>query len=142
AGLVTGGGWITSPAGAYPANPTLTAKANFGFNAKYASGATVPTGQTEFQLKEANLDFHSTSYDWLMVSSPKFQYKGSGTINGGGNYSFLLTGWDGSATGGGGGDKFRMKIWDKNNNVVVYDSQVGAPDGADPTQALGGGNIR
>jgi hypothetical protein len=89
AGFVTGGGWITSPAGAYPANPTLSAKANFDFNAKYQSGTAVPTGQTEFQVKDANLNFHSTSYDWLVVTSPKFQYQGSGTINGGGNFGFL-----------------------------------------------------
>ena len=36
--FVTGGGWITSPLGAYPANPTFTGKANFGFNCKYHTG--------------------------------------------------------------------------------------------------------
>ena len=35
AGFVTGGGWINSPMGAYAANPSLTGKANFGFEAKY-----------------------------------------------------------------------------------------------------------
>src|SRR5262249_30065223 len=30
AGFVTGGGWIDSPAGAYPADPTLTGRASFG----------------------------------------------------------------------------------------------------------------
>jgi hypothetical protein len=114
-----------------------------GFNAKYQSGATVPTGQTEFQVQDANLNFHSTSYDWLVVTRPKFQYQGSGTINGSGSFGFLLTGWDGSAAGGSGVDKFRIKIWDKNNtNAVVYDSQMGAATSADPTTVLGSGNLR
>ena len=34
AGFVTGGGWIDSPTGAYPAVPALTGNANFGFVSK------------------------------------------------------------------------------------------------------------
>jgi len=141
-GFVTGGGWINSPAGAYVANPSLTGKANFGFVSKYEPGANVPTGQTEFQFKVANLNFHSTSYEWLVVAGARAQYKGTGTINGGGNYGFLLTAIDGQVSGGGGVDKFRIKIWDKNNgDAIVYDNQVGAGDDATPTTVLGGGSI-
>jgi hypothetical protein len=75
AGFVTGGGNITSPAGAYPANPALTGKATFGLNAKYKSGATVPTGNTEFQFPAANLNFHATSYDWLVITTSQAQYR-------------------------------------------------------------------
>jgi predicted outer membrane repeat protein len=140
AGFVTGGGWITSPAGAYPANPTLTGQANFGLNAKYHNGDTVPSGNTEFQFPAANLNFHATSYDWLVITTNQAQYQGSGTINGAGNYGFLVTALDG---GGQGADKFRLKIWDKNhNNAVVYDTQPGAPTTAAPTTALGGGRIQ
>lgn len=39
-GFVTGGGWITSPAGAYAANPALTGKATFGFESKYKTAIT------------------------------------------------------------------------------------------------------
>jgi hypothetical protein len=39
----------------------------------------------------ANLEFHSTSYQWLVVAGAKAQYKGSGTMNGSGEYGFLLT---------------------------------------------------
>src|SRR5437773_686286 len=46
-GFVTGGGWINSPAGAYPLDPSLVGKATFGFVSKYLHGATVPTGNTE-----------------------------------------------------------------------------------------------
>src|SRR5213593_4489946 len=107
------GGWIMSPLGAYPLNPSLSGKATFGFVSKYVSGKTVPTGNTEFQFHEAGMNFSSTVYEWLVVSGSMAQYKGSGTINGAGNYGFLLSAVDGSLTGGGGADKFRVKIWDK-----------------------------
>jgi uncharacterized repeat protein (TIGR01451 family) len=138
--FVTGGGWINSPAGAYPANPTLTGRANFGINAKYHNGDTIPRGETEFRF--GTLNFHSTSYEWLVIEGFKFQYRGSGKINGTGNYGFLLTAIDGRITGGGETDKLRIKIWDKNNNnTVVYDNQMNAPGTANPTTVLGGGNI-
>ena len=139
AGFVTGGGWINSPAGAYLPNLTLTGKLNIGFNAKYQKGTTVPTGQTELDFHAANLDFHSTGYQWLVIAGAKAQYKGMGTINGTGNYGFMVTGLDGSLSGGT--DKLRIKIWDNASGAVVYDNQMGAADTADPTTPLGGGNI-
>lgn len=140
-GFVTGGGWINSPAGAYVADPTLTGKANVGFNSKYQKGATVPSGQTEFQFKAANLNFHSSSYDWLVVAGARAQYKGSGTINGAGDYGFMLTAIDGQINGGGGTDKFRIKIWEKATGAIVYDNQNSAADDANPTTEIAGGSI-
>lgn len=138
--FVTGGGWITSPAGALVADLTRTGRANLGFNAKYHNGETTPRGETQFRF--GNFNFHSTSYEWLVIEGPKLQFRGSGKVNNSGDYGFLLTAIDGNASGGGGTDRFRIKIWDKNNNnVVVYDSQMNAPDTANPTTALGGGNI-
>jgi hypothetical protein len=89
-GFVTGGGWITSPVGAYTADPKLGGKATFGFVSKYQKGAKVPTGNTEFQFHAAGMNFKSTSYEWLVVAGSKAQYKGVGTINGVGEYSFML----------------------------------------------------
>ena len=60
AGFVTGGGWSNSPAGAYPANPSLAGKATFGFESKYQKGTTVPNGNTEFRFQAAGFSFHST----------------------------------------------------------------------------------
>ena len=143
-GFVTGGGWINSPAGAYVANPSLTGKANFGFDSRYKKGANVPTGNTQFSFNVGNLDFHSTSYDWLVVAGAKAQYKGSGQINGAGNDAFMLTAIDGALPGGHGQDKFRIKIWDKTSGNTIYDNQVGASDTSDtavPTTVLGGGSI-
>jgi len=140
-GFVTGGGWINSPPGAYLPSPTLTGKATFGFVAKYQKGASTPTGQTEFQFKAGDLNFHSTSYDWLVCGGPKCKFKGQGTINGVEGYSFMLTAIDGQLPGGGGEDKIRMKIWVTLTGEVVYDNQAGADEFADPTTVLGGGNI-
>jgi len=141
-GFVTGGGWIQSPPGAYLPDPTASGRANFGFNAKYKNGASTPTGSTEFQFKAGDLNLHVSAYDWLVIHGPLAQVTGSGTINGGGEYRFMLTVIDGQATGGGGVDRFRMQIWEAESGVVIYDTQPGAPDTADPITELSGGSIK
>ena len=89
----------------------------------------------------ANLNFHSDSYQWLVIAGARAQFKGVGTINGTGNYGFMLTAIDGQISGGGGVDKVRIKIWDSGG--IVYDNQMGNADDADlaPATAIGGGNI-
>jgi hypothetical protein len=139
-GFVTGGGTISSPVGAYVPAPSLTGPANFGFVSKYQKGAALPVGNTQFDFQLANLMFKSTSYQWLVVSGARAQYKGFGTLNGVAGYGFLLTAIDGQVNGGGGTDKFRIKIWDA-NNVVVYDNQMGVSDDSDPTTVITGGSI-
>jgi slime mold repeat-containing protein len=143
AGYVTGGGWINSPPGAYTPNPLLTGKASFGFVARYLKGnSKVPVGVTEFHFSVANFNFQSDAYEWLVISGAKARFKGTGTVNGTGNYTFELTAWDGEEQGGGNVDRFRISIADlARGNMVVYDNQVGAPGGADPTTTLGGGSI-
>ena len=147
AGFVTGGGWIMSPPGACQrtiACVGAVGRANFGFVSKYQKGATVPTGNTEFQFQAGDLNFKSTSYDWLVVSgsgASKAQYKGSGTINGAGDYGFMLTATDGDNLNPKQPDRFRIKIWDKVTGLVVYDNQMGSADNADPSTALSGGSI-
>ncbi len=129
-GFVTGGGWIWSAKGAYIADPWLEGKANFGFVSKYNKGASVPTGQTEFVFQAGDLNFHSSSYDWLVVNQngSNAQFKGSGTINGAGDYKFMLWAGDGVP------DTFRIKIWQENGGeVVVYDNGFNQP--------IGGGSI-
>jgi hypothetical protein len=125
-------------------NSTTSGRANFGFNSQYKKNANVPTGETEFNFQVGNLNFHSTDYQWLVVSGWKAQYKGTGTINGAGNYDFTLTAYDGDISGGGGADKFRIVITDKNHgNGVVFDNRNLQPtdmDGADP-QTIAGGSI-
>jgi hypothetical protein len=136
AGFVTGNGWIDSPEGAYKPDPSLSGKANFGFISKYKKGATVPTGQTEFQFQTASLNFHSDSYDWLVVTGSNFaKFRGDGTINGGydenGNaYKFMI--WAGDDYT----DTFRIRIWSEDNEgneLDVYDNEI--------NQEISGGQI-
>lgn len=138
-GFVTGGGWINSPLGAYSADLTLTGKANFGFVSKYKNGASVPSGETEFQFKAGDLNFHSTSYEWLVVAGTKAKFKGDGTINSAGSYGFMLSAIDGKDDNDT--DKFRIQIWDKDSGSKIYDNKIGADETSDPDTELGGGNI-
>ena len=142
-GFVTGGGWITSPLGAYVADANLTGKANFGFNSKYKKGSNVPEGNTEFQFQTGNLNFSSSSYSSgsLVIAGKQAIYKGVGTINGATGYSFMVSAVDGQVNGGGNIDKFRMKIWTTATGAIVYDNQLGGLDNADATTVLGGGSI-
>ena len=146
AGFVAGGGWIDSPANAChltAACQGLTGKANFGFVSRYQKGAQSPTGNTEFQFKAGDLNFHSGTYEWLVVSNHRAKYKGVGTINGGGNYGFMLFAIDANLTPSTDVDLFRIKIWDKDNgDLVVYDNELGGADDADPTTEIGGGSIK
>ena len=75
------------------------------------------------------------------MAGAKAQFKGSGTINGQGDYGFMLTAVDGAVNGGGGTDRFRIRIWERSTGAAVYDNQMDAGDTADPTTALGGGSI-
>jgi hypothetical protein len=131
-GFVTGGGWIDSEAGDYKPDPSLAGKANFGFVSKYKKGATEPTGNTEFQFKVADLNFKSTRYEWLVITGgDAAKFKGEGTINGAGNYRFMLTANDGAP------DTFRIRIWTEDEATAV--ETVTYDNGHD--QAIGGGSV-
>jgi hypothetical protein len=139
--FVTGGGWIRSPAGAYATGPRMTGRVTFAFASQYRDGATVPTGRTQFGFQAPGLTFRSTRYDSLVIADATARYGGTGTINGRSGYGFLLTAVDGRATGAGGHDLLRLKIWNRATGAIIYDNQRGAPDTAAPTTAIGGGSI-
>jgi len=139
--FVTGGGWFESPAGAFVADPALTGRAHFGIMSKYQTGATVPTGQTKFQFQVADLSFHSESYEWMVVAGARAQYKGIGTINGQGAFRFMITAIDGQIPGGGGLDKFRIRIWDAAGGGLIYDNEVGKDENGDPSTVIAAGSI-
>ena len=145
AGFITGGGWINSPEGAYLANPTLTGKANLGFNCKYHEGGDVPTGETQFHFKEADLKLHSTGYEWLVINGAKAIFQGEGTVNGDGSYKFQITVIDADVDSNDSYevDLFRIKIWVEidGNEVVIYDSALGN-DSDEAMTELGGGSIK
>lgn len=67
------------------------------------------------------------------------RYKGHGTINGQGDYGFMITVIDGQRSGGA--DRFRIRIWDRQSDTIVYDNHPSAPEDEDPTTEIGGGSI-
>jgi hypothetical protein len=140
AGFVTGGGWIDSPAGAYVPDPDAAGPARFGFVSQYKKGATVPTGSTQFQFQAGNLNLHSNEFDWLVVSGARAQFRGTGSVNGVDGYRFTVTVIDCDLIIEGGSDRFRMRIWAPGGGLV-YDNQMGAADGDDPSTAITQGSI-
>ncbi len=138
-GFVTGGGWIDSPVnGAYD-YMSVGGKASFGFVSKYKKGKNVPDGSTNFVFQAGDLHFHSSSYDWLVVTGSDYaMFKGTGTINGTEEYKFRIWAGDG---GKGGDDTFRIKIWEEDEGgleEVVYDN---GNDGNGSDQVIDSGSI-
>jgi Tol biopolymer transport system component/PKD repeat protein len=150
-GSVRGNGTIESPAGACQLTEecmTLAGLARFGFTSRYKPGTNEVTGKTQFRFQAGSLHFQSDVYDWLVVSGARAQFKGIGSIKGlDGSYRFMLTAIDGDINGGGGADKFRIKIWsineDGSDGDVIYDNQVDddSSDSADPTTVITSGQI-
>ncbi|MBN1965668.1 MAG: PKD domain-containing protein, partial [Anaerolineae bacterium] len=140
-GFVTGGGWIDSPAGAYTPAPELVGPAHFGFVSKYKKGAVAPDGNTQFQFQVADLNFQSDTYQWLVIAGYKALFKGSGTVNGAGEYGFLISAVDGDLKTDGAPDCFRIKIWELASKAVIYDNQLDADEDAEPTTQLAAGSI-
>ncbi|WP_415830526.1 MBG domain-containing protein [Gillisia limnaea] len=145
-GFVTGGGWIYSVAGNMGAQSPAEGKANFGFNAKYKTGKNNMTevdGNTNFQFQAGDLHLKGLSHDAmsLVISGAKATYRGVGTVNGTGTHKFLLIAVDGDVSGGGGVDKFRIKIWKHNSSEVLYDNQWISDENSNDATVLGGGSI-
>ena len=113
-------------------------KANFGFVAKYNKKTELPQGNTEFVFQAGEINFHSSSYDWLVVNKndSRAQFKGDGTINNEGLYKFMLWAVDGEP------DTFRIKIWyeEDGSEIVVYDNGFDG-SGFENGQPISGGNI-
>ncbi|GLP65181.1 hypothetical protein TUSST3_18010 [Streptomyces sp. TUS-ST3] len=119
AGPVLGAGVLTSPAGAYPARPSVTGKAAFSFAAAYLPGGSTPLGEVSFDFGRAGLTFRSTGSDWLVVDGSQAVYQGSGTVNGKRGYAFRVTATDDP-------DSFHLRIWAESGGAVVYDNATGS----------------
>ena len=157
-GFISGRGRIASPEGAYSADSLLTGDARFKFVSVYKKGETIPSGETEFRFQAADLMFHSAEYQWLGISGSHATFKGWGTINGSGDYEFVLSARDGDIERGGGAgtflsardrddergrgeDTFRIKIWDRSTGEIVYDNQMGTRDETDASDTIERGNV-
>jgi type VI secretion system Hcp family effector len=124
-GKIQGNGSFISPAGADPNNPTATGAAKFDFDAQYKGHSNTPSGDVSFQF--GNINFQSTSLDWLVITDDSAHLAGSGKINGQGNYAFELFVVDSGNNRHDPADLFRIRITDKSTGQVIYDNGVATP---------------
>jgi hypothetical protein len=141
--FVTGGGWFNSSLSAVRCMPgksifdfiyknkniykhdreiqQLIVKAHFSFIVRHQINQTAPSGNLQFYIQKGDLNFSSNTFDWMVIiNNTQVIVQGSGTINGSGNYGFLISAVDG---GKQGIDGFHIKIWDKDDHdTVIYDN--------------------
>jgi len=100
--------------------------ANSGFDAQYPDPNSAPGGSTQFTFSEGGLDFFAGSYDWLIIVGGWAQYGGIGTINGSGQYRFIVTVIDRDVDTyfGVETDRFGLIIIDMQDGKVVFDTAL------------------
>jgi uncharacterized protein len=108
----------------------------FSLSARYRPSGTTLSGTTTFSAP--GVSFASTSTSWLIVSGNRGTYSGSGTYNGTGGFTYLVSVLDGGVPGSK--DRIRLQVSDS-TGTVVYDTQPGASIDALPTTALTSGNV-
>lgn len=133
-GLFTAVRKFNSPAGAFTQNPQLAGQVQFGVSAKYTG--TTPTGEVSLNFDAANFEFESATVQSFVSANGKGTLLGTGYVNGVGEYTYLVTGIDGT---GGGQGLIRFQI--KNGNTVVYDTQPGASASANPSTLVTAGQV-
>ena len=135
---VSGSRNFNSPAGALIDNPTATGSAKFGFNTAFVNNQT--TGNAKFMFED--IDFTSSSINWVVVTGQKIQIEGIGSILGrSGQYKIYISALD-TADPGENIDTVRVIISESDTNNVIYDSQVGASQVADPTAIIIKGDVQ
>lgn len=140
---VSGSKEFISPIGALLQNPSLSGKADFGFSAQFdAAGNPVAQGtkwaSLDFEQGNTSLNFVASAYQWLVVTNNKATLKGTGSLNGVPGYNILIAAIDNSQNNTT--DLIRYQI--KNaSGTVIYDTQPGDNDNADPTTPVSKGKI-
>lgn len=135
ASQITGGGWFNSKVGDYLIKPNSSGKLNFGFNAKYKTGNSYPTGELQATFKEGDFKFKAAGYYWMIKRNQLSYLRGFGKVNGEGPYDFLLTVLQSDP------DKIRIRIWNSSTGDIVYDNEQNRPIYEEPATVLGGGSI-
>jgi hypothetical protein len=124
--FATGSGWIDSPAGAYPADPSASGKAWFHFMVKNGKHAQAPQGRAEFEMRSARLHFKAIGFEWLVADRFQARIKGTGTVNGQNSCSFLI---EVTRRRHHRPAAFRIKIWQLVDGAeqILYDTKVPLP---------------
>lgn len=140
-GHVTGGGVITSAAGDLLSNIKLKSDANFGFEVKYDGAFVDSTSQLTFHIKEAKITLKSSKMDWLMIHNAQAVFSGKGTINGAGQYTFILSIIDGDVLGKNSPDYLCIIIKDE-KGATFYDNQSPEPYASPASEQIKNGSIK
>lgn len=141
---VGGGGWFFSAQGAYRKQRIHAGRASFSFVSTVANQGA---GPMTLKFHVADMDFRSAGYESQSVGGNRVQYQGSGTLNGKGNYKFLLAAVDGSTSKAVRDSRLRLKVWHvdarSKGEVIDYDNQAvtRAVRSAGEGSVLGGGSI-
>ncbi len=129
--FVTGGGWVTSPEGAWTAQPDHSGKATFGFVARYQRDGSVH-GNLQFQLQKG-INLHATGMTSLRIHNGIATFEGSGRVNGVNGYTFKVVATD-ERYAASTKDLFWITIWD--GAAVIYDGSA-YPAGGLPIKGKG-----
>lgn len=130
--FATGSGWFYADS-----DSTLPGKkAKFEFETRYHNGK--PRGNLEFQQKIADIKLKSKSIDWLAIKDGIIRFQGTGRINDGSSYSYLVTAKDNDRSEDDdksdvGVDYFDIIIWNSTDTRSGLNLRAG--------NTLEGGNI-
>lgn len=133
--MFTGAGTFYSEAGDFPNQLNIKGIVNFSFNAGYANNKLLMSAAIIFP--SSNLTFDLTSPQWIVINNTEAVMLGSGIYNGASGYNVLISGISGNMSDANGSNKLRIRITDKNNNVI-YDNQLGTPINQLPNQTISG----
>ena len=144
AGYVTGNGKFDSLAGNWTPDPTIEGEVKIGFHAKFKKG--VLEGEVKIDIKDADEKFRSDELEVFVVAGNYAFVSGFGRFKGDDTdtiYDFVVTLIDGEYDDGDGPDLVRAIIrLQSDPSVVLYDSQAGESDGANPTTVVTHGDLK
>lgn len=113
-----GAGYIDSPAGAMPAQPTAVGKANTHFSLDHDPRTQEPRGSLRFHFPAAKVELRSSAVAWVTSSDGRSTSAGTGTW-GDVPARWRLTLVDGA----GNDDQMRLQVWTGPAlDVVAYDT--------------------
>lgn len=117
--FVTGGGWVTSPEGAWVASPGHEGKATFGFVVRYDRDGVV-RGNLQLQVHKG-INFRATGFSHLLIQDGIAEFTGTGSWNGRDGYRFSVMATD-ERLAVADRDLFRVTITGRDG--TVYDGDV------------------
>jgi parallel beta-helix repeat protein/predicted outer membrane repeat protein len=128
-GKVIGGGRILVPSQAcINANPYCSGNgnANIGFDAQYADGSTVPTGQMSLNYKGGGLSLFGDVFDALLFIDGVAVFRGQGSLSTSSlpvvSVIYEVTAIDSDISNPGEPDRFGIKIWYLDSGELILDT--------------------